>query len=1434
MYLIFDTETTGIPRNKTAPLSDLENWPRLVQIAWQLHDAKGKLLAQHNYLIKPEGFNIPYKAEQVHGISTKRALAEGHDLKTVLDTFVKDLASTKELVGHNIEFDINIIGAELIRKGLSTDNFLNLAKVDTGIASTEFCQLTGGIGGKLKMPRLTELHEKLFGKDFGDAHDASYDVAATARAFFGLIKRNVVTPFDSTPVSEIEYEEPSLDTGNFAKREKKKDAGYSLNEDEGKSIEGVFCHLHVHSQYSVLQATPEIKALISKAKAANMPAVAITDFGNLYGAFKFVQEALAHNIKPIVGCEFYLSEERKKNKFTKDNPDKRNNQVLIAKNKNGYQNLIKLSSLGFTEGLYGIHPRIDKELVQQYKQDLIATTGTLQSEIPYLILHVGERQAEDAFIWWHKQFGDDFYVEINRHGLPEEDHVNEVLLRFAEKYNVKYFAANEVFYLEKEEANAHDVLLCIKEVEFQSTPIGEGRGKRYGLANNEFYFKSQEEMKSIFRDMPEAIETIGEILDKIESYNLERNVLLPKFDIPKGFKSEDDYLRHLTYEGAKKKYGEISNSLQERIDFELETIKKTGYPGYFLIVQDFTSKAREMGVSVGPGRGSAAGSAVAYCIGITNVDPIRYDLLFERFLNPDRVSLPDIDIDFDDEGRDKVLHYVIDKYGKNQVAQIITYGTMAAKSSIRDCARVMQLPLTEANNLAKMVPERPGTTLEKAFEEVKELSNFRKGTDKVAEVLKQAVILEGSVRNTGTHACGVIITPDDLTKFVPVSTAKDSDMLVTQFDNSVVESAGLLKMDFLGLTTLTIIKTALKNIKKSKGIDIDIDTVPLDDAKTYQLFQRGETTGTFQFESVGMQKYLRQLKPDKFEDLIAMNALYRPGPMEYIPEFINRKHGRAILKYDLPVMEENLSETYGITVYQEQVMLLSQKLAGFSKGDADVLRKAMGKKQKSVLDKMKDKFIEGCEKNGHSKEICEKIWKDWEAFAQYAFNKSHSTCYSLVAYHTAYLKANFPAEYMAAVLTHSQSNLDSVTYFIEECRSLGIKVLGPHVNESGVYFAVNKDGEIRFGLGAIKGAGDAAVEAIIQERDANGPFEDLFDFAKRLSQRSVNKKTFECLALSGAFDCFTGIHRRQYVFAKDGDSSLIEKAIKYAAKTQQDAQSAQSSLFGGSSGIAMPKPRIENVEPYTELEKLGLEKEVVGIYISGHPLNNFQFELETFCNSGCSALNDLTPLEGKDIRVGGIVSAVEHRTTKTGKPFGKFILEDFSGNSGKDCFTMFGESYLKFRNFMNVGWFLFVEGNVLRSNWGAMNLEFKVRNIDLLNDIAQKRLMGVALRIPVQAISTQLIDSVEKICKKYPGNASLQVYIKDDIEPIQVESLSRNYRVKPVNDCFQDLRKLAEIGVITESSSVRWLAEEHVKTQIEEGPEIGTISPTFVLEEAET
>ena len=1392
MYLIFDTETTGIPHNKSAPITDLENWPRLVQLAWQLHDRKGKLLSHNSFIIKPDGFDIPFKAEQVHGISTQRAQKEGTPIREVISIFLSDIERTQLLIGHNIEFDINIIGAELIRLSIQPELFINLLRLDTGMVSTEYCQLAGGIGGKLKMPKLSELHEKLFGKGFVDAHDAAYDVDATARCYFELLKVKVAIPADDTPVQEIEYEEPSLAAGNSSKREKAKQTGKTSTVDKDSLTTHPFSHLHTHSQFSVLQATPSVKDIINQAKKFEMPAVALTDLGNLYGAFKFVTEAIKHNIKPIVGCEFFVAEERTKQKFTKDNPDKRYHQILFAKSRKGYLHLAKLSSLGFTEGLYGIYPRVDKDLIRQFKDGLIATTGGLSSEIPYLILHVGERQAEEAFQWWHNLFHDDFYAELNRHGIPEEDRVNDTLLKFCKKYGVKYFAANESYYLQKEESNAHDVLLCIKEGEFKSTPIGSGRGYRYGLPNDEFYFKSQEEMKSLFHDLPEAIETIDEIIEKIETYDLRQEVLLPIFTIPDKFQSEDDYLRHLTYEGAKKRYPEITEQIRERIDFELETIKKTGYPGYFLIVQDFTRKAREMGVSVGPGRGSAAGSAVAYCTGITNVDPIAYDLLFERFLNPDRISLPDIDIDFDDEGRDKVLQYVIEKYGKNQVAQIITYGTMAAKSSIRDCARVMELPLSEANNLAKLIPERPGTTLEKAFEEIKELDEIRKGTDLKAQVLKQAIILEGSLRNTGTHACGVIITPDELTSMVPVATARDSDMLVTQFDNSVVEYAGMLKMDFLGLTTLTIIKTAIRNIKKRHGHEIDVDTIPLDDANTFQLYQRGDTTGTFQFESEGMQNYLKALKPDKLEDLIAMNALYRPGPMEYIPNFIARKHGREPIRYDLPVMEEFLKDTYGITVYQEQVMLLSQKLANFSKGDADVLRKAMGKKQKDVLDKMKDKFIAGCKSNGHDERIAEKIWKDWEAFAQYAFNKSHSTCYSLVAYQTAYLKANYPAEYMAAVLTHSQSNLDKVTFFIEDCRKQNIEVLGPHVNESGVFFEVNEKGEIRFGLGAIKGAGEAAVEAIIQEREAHGSFKNIFDFAQRVNQRAVNKKTLECLALSGAFDCFTEFHRRQFVYAKDGDITLTEKITRYASKMQQELLSTQVSLFGGSSGTAMPLPKVDPIEPFSEIEKLHFEKEVVGVYISGHPLDNFKFELDSFCNTPLSQLSELDGMEGRETKIGGIVSAVEHRLTKTGKPFGKLALEDYSGRFE---FILWSEDYLKFKSFLMPGLFLFVEGTIIRKTWGDQSLEFKIRNMDLLNELGVKRTRGLQLRIEARSINTQLIAQIEEVCTAFTGSCPLYLKVKDEKDQITLEMISRKYRVKPVNDMVKRIRRIPDLEV---------------------------------------
>lgn len=1393
MYLIFDTETTGLPKSFKAPHTDLDNWPRLVQIAWQLHDDHGGLINAGNKIVKPEGFTIPFNAEKIHGISTERANREGLPLQEVMEAFAKEIDRAELLIGHNIEFDLNIMGAEFIRAGVE-HRMWETKQFCTKTETTDFVKIPGGRGGKYKWPSLTELHHKLFGKGFDDAHDAAYDVDATSRCFFGLLTNKVTKPLGDVDPSDIVYEAPELDAANF-QQQKKEDASDILNVDlkAAKSIDHTFCHLHTHTQFSILQATPDVKSLIKKAKEMDMPAVSMTDHGNMFGAFHFVRAALAADLKPIVGSEFYVAEERKKLQFTKDNPDKRFNQVLIAKNKNGYHNLAKLSSLSFVEGLYGIYPRVDKELIKEYSTDVIALSGGLGGEIPNLILNIGEHQAEEAFQWWHSVFGEDFYVELLRHGLEEEKRVNDVLVQWAKKYGVKVIATNNVYYLNKSEARAHDVLLCVKDGEVTSTPIGRGRGYRFGFPNDEFYFKSQDEMKALFADIPEAIENISEVLDKIEPFNLDREVLLPKYDIPEEFldpadeedggkRGENNYLRHLTYIGAEKRYGMITDEIRERLDFELDTIANTGYPGYFLIVQDFTSKAREMGVSVGPGRGSAAGSAVAYCIGITNVDPIRYDLLFERFLNPDRVSLPDIDIDFDDEGRGRVIEYVVNKYGFNQVAQIITYGTMAAKSSIRDCARVMELHLSEANRIAKLVPEKPGTSLDKAFDEVDELRLIKEGNDLQGQVLQQAMLLEGSVRNTGIHACGVIITPDDITKYIPVATAKDAELYVTQFDNSVVEDAGMLKMDFLGLKTLSIIKTACRNVKKRGGPDIDPDTIPLDDEKTYELYQKGLTNGTFQFESPGMQKHLKALKPDRFEDLIAMNALYRPGPLEYIPNFIARKHGREDIAYDVPEMEEFLGETYGITVYQEQVMLLSQKLAGFTKGQADALRKGMGKKKKEIIDKLRPKFFEGCKQNGIAEEKAEKIWKDWEAFAAYAFNKSHSTCYSVVAFHTAYLKAHYMPEYMASVLTHNQSNIEKVTFFMEECRSLGIKVLGPSVNESDVDFQVNPQGEIRFGLGAIKGAGEAAVRSIIEEREENGPFADFFEFVQRLNLRKVNKKTLECLAMAGGFDAFPEYHRRQYLHADNGEHSVIEIAVKYAQKTHQAEQSSQGSLFGGDSAVDIPLPKVADCEPYTQLEKLNVEKEVVGLYISGHPLDQFKFEIESFCTCTCDQYDRF---RNCDISVAGIITKVQERTSRTGRPFGLFSIEDYSGTLDM---ALFGDDYLKQRYLLETGQFVFIRGKV-QQRYNQPDLwELRPQHIELLSEIRDKLCKGLLLEIDINNLNQELIDSMERICVENTGNLPLTFRVCAPQQQYELKMMSRKYRVHVSDELLQEMK----------------------------------------------
>ena len=1423
MYIVFDTETTGLPRDYNAPMSDVDNWPRLVQLAWQLHDARGKLLSNHNYIIRPEGFTIPYNAEKVHGISTKRALAEGHKLTEILAIFERDVHQANFLVGHNIEFDINVVGSEFLRAAATMP--LTAPQLDTKDISTDFCALPGGRGGKFKWPTLTELHQKLFGRGFGDAHDAAYDVDATARCFFGLISQGVQLPVSGISVSEVIYEAPKLAEANFAQATDPQNAvAQDILKLAGKAdisnlADLPFTHLHVHSQYSVLQATSEIPAMVARAKSLGMKAIAMTDHGNMMGAFHFVKEAMGKDIKPILGCEFNLCRDRK----NKSNKDDGYQTVLLAKNKAGYHNLAKLASYANIDGFYYL-PRIDKELLAQYKSDLIATTGGLWGEIPYLILNVGETQAEEAFLWWKEQFGEDFYVELNRHGIPEEEKVNEVLLQFAEKYNVNFFAANNTYYNDKPDAKSHDILLCVKDGELVEKPkkyIGKrGREFRYGFPNDEFYIKTPEEMKKLFSDLPQAIACTQEIADKVEAYKLAREVLLPKFDIPAEFlagedaadggkRGENAYLRHLTYEGAKKRYPEITPEIIERLDFELATIEKTGYPGYFLIVQDFIVEARKMGVSVGPGRGSAAGSAVAYCTGITNIDPIEYNLLFERFLNPDRVSLPDIDIDFDDEGRQSVIDYVIKKYGSNQVAQIITYGTMAAKSAIRDTARVLNLPLAEAGRLASLVPDMKLKTLfslqgnraaiadklrdQDMVTKAEELIRISKGNDESAKTINQAAMLEGSVRNLGIHACGVIITPSDITNFVPVALAKDSEMVCTQFDNSVVESAGLLKMDFLGLKTLTLIKDAIKIVKERHGIQLDADVFPIDDTLTYELFQRGETVGIFQYESPGMQKYMRELKPTVFADLIAMNALYRPGPIAYIPSFVKRKHGTEPITYDLDDMQEYLEETYGITVYQEQVMLLSQKLAGFTKGEADVLRKAMGKKQKDVLDKMKPKFVEQASAKGHDAKRLAKIWTDWEAFASYAFNKSHSTCYAWIAYQTAYLKAHYPAEYMASVLSNNMNDITQVTFFMEECKRMGIKVAGPDVNESKGGFTVNKIGEIRFGMAAIKGAGSAAVEEIIKERELKGPYKNIFDFTKRVNSRALNKKTMEALAMAGAFDCFKEHHRRQYLEAPENDLSLIEKATKYAQKVQQEEDSAQVSLFGGGSGnMQIPLPSVPPMEPFSQIQQLNIEKEVVGLFISGHPLDQFRLEIESFTNTALPALADLDSLKGKnELKLAGSVSTFAHRTTKNGKPFGTLTLEDYSGSF---TFFLFGDDYVRFKEYFMAGWFVFLSCAVAQKKWGGDNeLEVKINSMMLLSEVRGKMVKGLRINIDLDDLTLDLMEKLEAITAKYKGDAKLYIDVIDRKENIALELFSKRFTIDPSADMIRELKSIPEV-----------------------------------------
>lgn len=1143
-----------------------------------------------------------------------------------------------------------------------------------------------------------------------------------------------------------------------------------------------FIHLHLHTQYSILDGATRIPDLVARAKQLKMPAIAITDHGNMFGVKKFFDETRKNGIKPIIGCEVYLAPKTRHDKT--DKSDRKSfHLILLAKNKTGYNNLVKMVSLAYIEGFY-YKPRIDWELLEKHHEGLIACSSCLGGELPKAALHKSEEEAEEVLLKYKNLFGEDYYVELQNHGYPEQKQANKIMVRLANKNEIKIIASNDVHYLMEEDAEAQDILLCLSTGKDLNDP------NRMQFTGQE-YFKTSEQMKALLPEYPESITNTLEVAEKIEEYELDREVLLPAFELPEGFENQDDYLRHLTYKGAKTRYKEIDEEIRERLDYELKVVADMGFAGYFLIVQDLIFAAREMDVAVGPGRGSAAGSAVAFCTGITDIDPIEYKLLFERFLNPERVSMPDIDIDFDEDGRDLVLKWVVNKYGRERVAQIITFGTMAAKSSIKDVARVINLPLSEANRLSKLVPDGPKVSLSSAYKDVPELKKEKKeGTELVIKTLTLAQTLEGSVRQTGIHACGVIIGPEDLIEHIPLSTSKDTDLYLTQYDGKHVENVGMLKMDFLGLKTLSIIKEAIDNIKLSKNIDVDIDTISYDDVKTFELYQRGETVGTFQFESPGMRGYLKELKPTSIEDLIAMNALYRPGPMDYIPQFIKRKHGREEVIYPHAWLEEILSDTYGIMVYQEQIMQAAQIVGGFSLGAADLLRRAMGKKNMKVMEQQKVAFIEGAEKKGVPKEKGEEIFGIMQEFAKYGFNRSHSAAYSVVAFQTAFLKANYPAEFMAAVLSRNFSDIKKIKIYMDECRRMGLEVLGPDINESFLRFTVNKDGNIRFGLAAVKGVGAGAVENMITERDENGPYEDIYNFVERVNLKSVNKKVMESLALSGALDNHSNYKRYQYVSEDSKGQNFIEALTRYGVKMQEEKGGAQQSLFGEQSEIAISQPDPAECEEWSSLQLLNEEKELVGIYLSAHPLDDYRLEVDHFCNASLSDLQDLDALKGKELRVAGIVTGAEHRTTKNNKPFGKLQIEDFTDQAN---LMFFSKDYMNFRNYMQLGYTLYLAGKVGPRPFNEDELEFKVREITLLSEIRESKIKSINLRIQISDLSASLMKGLDQMAKKYKGNTNLKFLIFDPIEKVWVEMFSRSHRVDLSPEFMNFLKSHPEI-----------------------------------------
>ena len=1415
MFLIFDTETTGLPKRDNAPVNEVDNWPRVVQIAWQLHDETGELTGNHNVLIRPDGFEIPYSAEKVHGISTEKAKSEGIPLAEALSIFNKSLEQSSILIGHNIRFDMNALGAEFIRSGIET-NFLDLQQVCTMRSSTDYLKLTGGRGGKFKPPKLMELYEFLFEEQFSEAHNAAADVEATTRCFLELLRLKVIPP-ESMQVSPEHYQifisknqgkvksfglshssnwdspspgalpEPGLEPEAEASLESEPDLTQSTDEE----LE--FCHLHVHTQYSILDGAASIPNLLKKAIDDGMRAAAITDHGNMFGVKLFHNEATKRGIKPIIGCEAYIARRSRHTKEDK-NLDGMDHIVLLAKNHVGYKNLTTLISLGWTEGFY-YKPRIDRELLEKYSEGVICLSACLGGEIPQAIMHRSVEEAEKVLFEYKRIFGEDFYLEMQRHQSSDPDlnklvfddqvYVNRTLLELGKKHGVKCVASNDVHFVDMDDAEAHDHLICLNT----GRDLDDPKRMRY---TRQEWFKTQAEMGDVFSDHPDILMNTIEVADKVEEYELNSDPVMPFYPLPEGFDNEDEYLKHLSYEGAKLRYETISDDIRERIDFELGTIQRMGFPGYFLIVQDFIAAAREMGVSVGPGRGSAAGSAVAYCLKITDIDPIKYDLLFERFLNPDRISMPDIDIDFDEDGREEVLRWVVNKYGHERVAHIITFGTMAAKMAIRDVARIQKLPLPEADRLSKLVPERPGTTLSKAYEEVPELNAERSSNNPlISNTLRIAERLEGSVRQTGLHACGVIIGRNDLTQHLPVCKFKDSNLLVTQFDGHFVEDVGMLKMDFLGLKTLSIIKDAIANIEDSRGITVDIDHLAMDDVPTFDLYSRGETTGLFQFESPGMKKYLKDLKPNRFEDLIAMNALYRPGPMEYIPSFIKRKHGHEKIEYDLPEMEETLKDTYGITVYQEQVMLLSRKLAGFTRGEADSLRKAMGKKIKKMMDELKVKFAEGCSKNGISKTKIEKIWTDWEAFAQYAFNKSHSTCYAYVSYQTAYLKANYPGEFMAAVLSRNISDIKKIGIFMDECRRMGIQVLGPDVNESNVRFTVNDKGDIRFGLGAIKGVGENAVRSLIEERKRNGPFKDIYDFVERNKLQQVNRKNLEGLVISGALDCFPDLTRSQYIDTVEAEeATFIEQLIKYGNKIQFERDTPQQNLFGDSGAISISKPEPPVLNEWDDSTKCKREKELIGIYLTSHPLDRYKVEIDSFCPNTLHQLHDLSSYSGRDLVFCGMIKTVRDGVDQwKNKPYLLAQMEDYTDSYN---IRLKNDDYVNFKQYFSPDVALMIRATV--NEWSPREepqkkiYSLRIKMIYMLSDIREKLVKSVYLIMDINRIRPEFMDELERFTVHDSGKI-LKFQLHDPESQMKLKLFSRKKQVLLTDEFMNYLKE---------------------------------------------